>query len=85
MENPDLTYLKKGFFTTFFPETPEGEEAWCEIAAHTEGTGSIFTLHLKQTLKMLRSKGYIVRKAKKPTLTDDQLLDQLGILESPIN
>jgi len=79
MENPDLTYLKQGFFTTFYPETPEGKEAWYKIAAHTEGTGSIFTLHLKQTLRMLRSKGYIVRKAKKPGMTDEQLLNQLNI------
>jgi hypothetical protein len=35
----DLEYLKQGLFTSFFPDTKEGEQVWREIAAQSEGRG----------------------------------------------
>jgi hypothetical protein len=79
----DLTYLKQGLFTTFLPESKQGEEAWREIDKE-HGTGKVFTIHLKQHLNQLRKAGYVVKKAKKSkeTLGDifkemDQLLNEL--------
>tara|TARA_R110000868_G_scaffold407230_2_gene688474 strand:- start:35 stop:277 length:243 start_codon:yes stop_codon:yes gene_type:complete len=66
----DLTYLNQGVFTVFFPESKSGEEAWRKIASKTEGTGKIFTMHLKDTLKQLRNAGFKVAKAKKPIKAD---------------
>jgi hypothetical protein len=66
----DLTYLNQGLFTVFFPKSKSGEEAWQEIASKTQGTGKIFTMHLKDTLKQLRNAGFTVAKAKKPTKAD---------------
>jgi hypothetical protein len=66
----DLTYLHQGIFTVFFPESKSGEAAWREIASKTEGSGKIFTMHLKDTLKQLRKAGFTIAKAKKPTKAD---------------
>lgn len=63
----DLTYLNQGLFTAFFPDSPAGEKVWQEIASETNGTGKIFTMHLKNTLKQLRKAGFKITQAKKTT------------------
>lgn len=63
----DLTYLNQGLFTAFFPDSPAGEKVWQEIASETNGTGKIFTMHLKNTLKQLRKAGFKITQAKKIT------------------
>jgi len=71
----DLTCLTQGLFTTFFPNTKAGEEAWREIALKTEGTGKIFTIHLKDTLRQLKAAGLSVKKEK--TLTKEEQQKEL--------
>ena len=66
----DLTYLNQGLFTAFFPDSPAGEKVWQEIASETNGTGKIFTMHLKNTLKQLRKAGFKIAQAKKTTKSD---------------
>lgn len=77
----DLTYSTSGYFTSFLPETPEGQVTWNQIAAQTDGTGKIDTMFLKQTLYQLRKAGYKVYKEKKTTITetDQELLASLGL------
>ncbi len=77
MSTIDLTDTKDGMFTRFMPHTTEGEIAWNEIAKQTSGTGAVFTFHEAQTLKQLRAAGYTVRKAKKDTMTIDDILNEL--------
>jgi len=66
----DLTYLNQGLFTAFFPESPAGDKVWQEIASQTDGTGKIFTIHLKNTLKQLKKAGFKIAKTKKTTKAD---------------
>jgi hypothetical protein len=66
----DLTYLKQGIFTVFFPQTKAGNSAWAELAKATENTGKVFTAHLPQVLRQLREAGYSVAKAKKAKAGD---------------
>jgi hypothetical protein len=74
----DLTYLKQGIFTAFFPQTKAGESAWAELAKATENTGKVFTAHLPQVLKQLREAGYSVAKAKKARPGDlDKILEEV--------
>lgn len=73
----DLDYLTTGFFTTFFPNTPAGENAWKSLAEQTNGSGKILTMHLQSTLAQLRKAGYSVGKAKKPTMSIDDILNEL--------
>lgn len=80
----DLEYLTTGLFTSFFPNTRNGEEAWREIAKQTDGTGKIFTMHLKDTLKQLRKAGLVVKKCKKLNKKEEleliyKEMDELGI------
>lgn len=70
----DLEYRINGMFTQFIPNTKAGECAFNAIAAHTDGTGNIFTAHLDSTLKQLRAAGYSVCRARKVSLVDDDAL-----------
>ena len=71
----DLTYLKQGIFTAFFPESKAGEIAFQQILSTTEGTGKIYTMHLKSTLAQLKKAGYkVVKKTKKATKSDFQAI-----------
>lgn len=78
----DLHYLDQGLFTAFVPVTKEGEQAWREMAAVTEGTGKVPTVQAKQYIAQLRKAGYTVTKAPKvKTLTANELValfDELG-------
>lgn len=63
--NIDLTYLKQGLFTAFVPQSKAGEDAWREIAKHTDGTGKVFTAQLPSFLREIRKAGYAVKQQKK--------------------
>ena len=78
---PDLTWSDQGLFTLFLPETKEGERAWEAIAAQTEGTGKVLSMHRASTIAQLRAAGFHVRKAPphKP-LTADELAELEGLL-----
>jgi hypothetical protein len=69
----DLTYLKQGFFTVFFPQSKAGEIAWNELASVTQGTGKIPTIQLPQFLENLRQAGYTVHKVKNRTAAKVEL------------
>lgn len=66
----DLTYLKQGFFTVFFPQSKAGEIAWNELASVTQGTGKIPTIQLPHFLENLRKAGYTVHRVKNRTAAD---------------
>lgn len=74
----DLTYLTTGLFTVFFPESEQGDDAYyhiCEVVKNS--SAKILTRDLKNTLHQLRKSGYIVRKAKKPKQTIDDVFNEL--------
>lgn len=75
----DLSYLSSGLFTTFFPETPAGADAWRVIAAG-DGCGAVLTIHLPSVLAQLRKAGLSVGKAKPVMVSDDELLAELAAL-----
>lgn len=64
MKNYDLEYVEQGFFTMFYPISKAGEYIWAALDP-IDGTGKIYTAHLKSTLAQLRKAGYLVRKAPK--------------------
>ena len=64
MEKSDLNYSINGMFAVFYPNTPDGENAWRTLASSTDGTGKVLAVHLKPTLRQLRTAGYSVTKSK---------------------
>ena len=79
----DLEYIDHGMFTSFIPVSKEGEVAFNEMAAYTEGTGKVLSMHKQSTIQQLRQAGYKVGKAKKAKeITAEQaedMLRELGI------
>ena len=79
----DLEYIDHGMFTSFIPVSKEGEVAFNEMAAYTEGTGKVLSIHKQSTIQQLRQAGYKVGKAKKAKeITAEQaedMLRELGI------
>lgn len=79
----DLTYFKVcGFFTLFVPNTPEGSEAWEQIAKETNGTGKVHHEHVSDTLRQLRAAGYSASERKTAASMDlsmDDIYKQLGV------
>jgi len=80
---PDLIYMKQGLFTAFVPESKAGEDAWRELAAQTDGTGKVFTHHLKSVIFQLRKAGYTVLRAEKKSAakTKSEIAEILVALE----
>ena len=77
MKNPDLTYRRDGMFTRFFAETEVGAVAWRQIAEQCEGVAAVFCWQEADTLRQLRAAGYVVRMAKTPEMTIDEILSEL--------
>ncbi|OXS89431.1 DUF2958 domain-containing protein [Pandoraea apista] len=83
-QKPDITYRNSadGLFTSFFPNTPEGEKAWNIINA-TPGAegGKVLAAHAEPTIAQLREAGYTVAEDASPATTpeeDEALLKELG-------
>lgn len=74
----DLEYIKGKMFTRFMPNTPAGETVWREMAKK-DGVAAVLNFEADSVLRQIRSAGYTVSKAKKPDMTDDQILQELGI------
>jgi hypothetical protein len=74
----DLTYKTEGLFTSFYPETPAGDQAIGELMA-VNGNNKILTIFAPQLLQALKEAGYSLRKAReaKQKMSDDQLLEEL--------
>ena len=73
----DIEYVNTGLFTRFMPNTPAGEDAW-RVMAKDDGVAAVLAIHAKSVIAQLRSAGYSVAKAKKPTQSIDDILAELG-------
>jgi hypothetical protein len=75
----DLDYSEQGLFTSFFPNTLEGENVWRSIPQ-----GKILTVQLPSVLAQLRKAGYSVVKAKKITKKQEKEIytemESMGLL-----
>ena len=61
----DLTYKKRdSLFTSFWPETPQGEKAWNEIASKNDGVANVLHHQGAALITQLRAAGYSVRASK---------------------
>ena len=60
----DLTYNTTGIFTTFYPESKQGEVIYNQMIEQN-GSPKIYTIHLKNVLCQIKKAGYSVKKAKK--------------------
>lgn len=85
MTRTDLTYAcHDGMWTRFYPETPEGEQAYAVMAkADPQGVVTFMAPAVPGVLAQLRAAGLTVRKAKpvKP-LGDAELDAMLAELDS---
>lgn len=59
-DTPDLSWRDDGLFTLFLPNTKAGEDAWRVLAAHTEGTGKVFSHHAGDVIRQLHAAGYTI-------------------------
>lgn len=81
----DLTYSPAGMFVAFYPETPRGEEAWTELARHSDGTGKFMPGQVAGVVSQLRAAGYTVEKGKRAKpMTDDELDAALADLDAAL-
>ena len=60
----DLEYIDHGMFTSFIPVSKAGEAAFNQMAAHTEGTGKVLSIHKQSTIQQLRQAVYKVGKGR---------------------
>jgi hypothetical protein len=76
----DLTYTKDSMFTTFFAENESGVIAYNEAAKTLGGTFKIFNIHFDSVIYQLKNAGYTVSKAKKSTLSMNDIFAELDAL-----
>ena len=76
MPSPDLTYTQDGLFTRFYPETPQGIEAWNHMANHPAGHTHLNAI-APQVIKQLRQAGYTVQKKRTPKRCTKADIDHL--------
>jgi hypothetical protein len=72
----DIEYIMGGMFTRFLPNTSAGEVAWREM--ERQGGEVVFNHQDKNVIGQLRRAEYSVAKAKKCTMTIDDILAELG-------
>jgi len=83
-QKTDISYRRSadGLFTSFFPNTPEGEKAWKELNA-TPGAdgGKVLAAHAESTIEQLRAAGYTVAEETSTASAEDEdaMLKELGI------
>lgn len=65
----DLTYTEDWLFTRFWPETPEGEKLWNEIARQNDGTATVLTIHAPAVIQQIRAAGFKITKARRKKVT----------------
>lgn len=77
-KEPDLTYTADSMFTRFIPQTPEGENAWRQMAEQDgSGVAAVLNFEAKRVIAQLRAAGYTVRKAQKCKQSVDEILAEL--------
>lgn len=87
---PDLEYRTSGMFTSFVPNTPEGEQAWREMAVSMQAAwkeaypdldaaadAKVPTYNLKQVIRALEDAGYTVEEAAAPVAATPEEDDAL--------
>lgn len=74
---PDLGWRDDGLFTLFLPNTKAGEDAWRVLAAHTEGTGKVFSHLASNVIRQLRAQGYTVARLPANSVTPSEGVDAL--------
>lgn len=70
---PDVTYFSVGMFVAFFAETTQGEEAWRELAAKSDGTAKFLPGQVAGVVSQLRAAGYVVAQSKPKPMSDAEL------------
>lgn len=73
----DLTYTQDKMFTTFYPESKDGELAWNEMAEKMNGVAKVMNCEANNVIANLRRYGYKVKKADKPDMSMDEILKEL--------
>ena len=83
---PDLSYRRSadGLFTTFLPNTPEGEKAWRTMNA-TQGSegGTILAAHTDAVIQQIRDAGYTVAEDTSGPTTAEEADALAAALEAP--
>lgn len=83
---PDLSYRHSadGLFTTFLPNTPEGEKAWRTMNA-TQGSegGKILAAHTEAVIQQIRDAGYTVAEDTSGPTSDEEADALAAALEEP--
>jgi len=79
MKTVDLEYQRDGMFTIFHPTTSAGRVPWDQMREQ-EGAAKVMAAHEIAVINQLRAAGYIVRKSKPINTSDEELLEQLGVL-----
>ena len=79
MKTVDLEYQRDGMFTIFHPTSSAGRVAWDQMREQ-KGGATVMAVHESAVINQLRAAGYIVRKSKPIDTSDDELLEQLGVL-----
>jgi hypothetical protein len=72
----DLTYTQSSLFTRFYPETPEGEYVWRELAKNN-GAASFLNSQAESIISQIRNAGYTVSKGLKCKISIDEILAEL--------
>lgn len=77
---PDISYRRSadGLFTTFLPNTPEGEKAWATMNA-TQGSegGKVMAVHTEAVIQQIRDAGYTVAEDTKPLPSIEEVAAEL--------
>ena len=79
MKTVDLEYQRDGMFTIFHPTSSAGRVAWDQMREQ-KGGETVMAVYETVVVNQLRAAGYVVRKSKPIDTSDDELLEQLGIL-----
>ena len=74
-----VEYQRNGMFTIFHPTSDAGRVPWDQMREQNGGA-TVMTAHEIAVINQLRAAGYVVRKSKPVNTSDDELLEQLGVL-----
>lgn len=61
------------------PQTPDGQEAWKELARQSDGTGKFLAHHAPAVIRQLRAAGYTVAKSRPVKVSASRILKTLGL------
>jgi len=73
---PDLSYRRSadGLFTSFYPNTPAGKDAWETMNATQGGErGKVLATHTEAVIQQLRDAGYTVAEDTTPAATQKEI------------